>query len=149
MTPNELADVIEYCEDRWPGTRNFRRFEKVAYDFLSLDAASVREAAQNHYHAGERTAPTLAHLRAEGARIGGQRGHADPASSNCELRKHHSRVRAITELPEGKRQSECLDCGGTIIRPAAKLPTVGELAEAAKIGTLEAPDDVISERIAP
>ncbi len=153
MTPTELADVIEYCEDRWPGTRNYRAFEKVAYDFLPLSAKSVREAAQAHYQSGERTAPTLSPLRDDGARIGGRDGHQDPASTNCDIRRHHSKNRAITDIPskgpDPLRESMCLDCGATIIRPANELQTVGEIAEAAKLGTREAPEDIIADRIAP
>ena len=151
MTPTALADVIEFCEDRWPGTRNYRAFEKVAYDFAPLSAESVHQAAQAHYQSGERTAPTLSQLRAEGARIGGRDGYQDPASTNCELRRHHSKARAVSEIPgpKGLRESMCLDCGATIIRPAAELQTVGELAEAAQLGTREAPEDVIADRISP
>lgn len=148
MSPTELAKVIDYCEDRWPGTRNFRQWDKAAWDFAGIPAEAVHEAARAHFNQGERTAPTLSQLRAEGARIAAQRGLIDPQSTSCDVRGHHSRSRAITELEDGNREAQCLDCGSTIIRPANQLLTVGEAEEIEQAGR-EAPADPIADRIAP
>ena len=36
MSPSELSEVIDYCEDRWPGTRNFRAWDKTAEDLAAI-----------------------------------------------------------------------------------------------------------------
>ena len=99
-----------------------------------IPAEAVQEAARAHYNAGERTAPTLSQLRAEGARIAASRGMTDPEANGCDVRNSHSRNWAITDIGGGNREAMCIDCGTTIIRPANQLLTVGEAAEIAKDG---------------
>jgi hypothetical protein len=158
MSPSELAKVIDYCEDRWPGTRNFKNWDKAAWDFGSIPAKAVHEAAQNHFAAGERTAPTLSQLRAEGARIAAQRGLTDPQGTNCDVRKAHgawaietvydSHGRPKTDDKGNTlREAMCVDCGTTVIRPAHQLLTAGEAAEQRETAK-EAPES-FSDKVAP
>lgn len=148
MSPSELSEVVDYCEDRWPGTRNFRAWDKTAADFSPIPKAGVWEAAHNHFNAGERTAPTLSQLRQQGALLASSQGLGDPADNHCDIRGHHSRNWAIIDIADGKREGECLDCGAIVIRPAHQMATVGEAAARAKEGTPAMPDE-LADRIAP
>lgn len=149
-TPGELAQIVEYCEHRWPGTRNYRDYGETVHDFTNIPAAALREAAQDHYHSGARTAPALSELRKAAVAISHQRGLNDPNSTSCEVRGDHSRSWAVTPIGDGKkREAQCLDCGTVLIRPADQLPTVGEAEDREKGSRLEAPDDEMTQRIAP
>jgi hypothetical protein len=159
MSPNELIKVIEYCEDRWPGTRNYRAVEKAAWDFAAIPAEAVHQAAQNHFAAGERSAPTLSQLRAEGARIAAQRGLTDPQGTDCDVRKHHgawaldwardSHGRTKTDdAGHPLREAMCVDCGTTVIRPANQLLTVGE-HEAQREAGQEPQGPTLTDIVAP
>jgi hypothetical protein len=160
-TPTELARVVEYCEDRWPGTRNFRHVEKAAWDFGGIPARALHEAAQHHFTAGERTAPTLSQLRHEGARIAVERGWTDPQTTECATRGHHG-ARAIEDARDSHgrlktdgngnplREGMCVECGDTTIRPAHQLLTEGEKA-AQREGAQEpaGAGDPLADRISP
>lgn len=148
MTPTELADVIDYCEDRWPGTRNYRAWDRAAYDFIAIPADAVREAAQNHYRAGERTAPTLSQLRAEGARLAAGKGLIDPNTSNCDTLGEHGNW-AIDIADDGTRESTCLRCGATRRGDTKTMLTVGERAALTDRYGAPAPPDEIADRISP
>jgi len=153
MNPSELGEVVDYCEDRWPGTRNFRAWDKAAGDFASVPAAGIWEAAHNHFNAGERTAPTLSQLKAQGAMLAASQGMGDPDDNHCDIRGHHSRNWAIADIEatEGSdrlREAQCLDCGTIIIKPAHQIATVGEAAARLKEGGSSVPDH-IADRIAP
>jgi hypothetical protein len=158
-TPTELTRVVEYCEDRWPGTRNFRHVEKTAWDFGGIPARALHEAAQQHFANGERTAPTLSQLRSEGARIAAQRGWTDPQGTECDVRKHHgawaienlrdSHGQPKTENGEQLREAMCVDCGTTVIRKASAMLTVGEEAEVRDGDREPPPGDTLADRISP
>lgn len=157
-TPTEVARVIEYCEERWPGTRAFRHAEKAAWDFAGIPAKALHAAAHAHFAAGERNAPTLSQLRAEGARQATQMGLTDPQATNCDTRGHHGNW-AVEDLRDNKgriktddngsplREAMCVDCQTTIIRPARHLLTAGEAKEAAEAAS--EPADTLSDKVAP
>lgn len=152
MTATELANLIDWIQDRWPNVSALRNWEAVAIDFAGIPSAAVREAAENHYKAGNRTAPTFAELRSEGAKIAGNRGMTDPQANNCDVRNSHSRNWAVVEIEGGKREAQCLDCGSIIIRPAHQLRTVGEVEDgqtAGPAGPASTGYDTLTERIAP
>ena len=153
MSPTELAKLIDFMEDRWPSTRNWRHADRIAHDFSGLQDANVWEAARNHYNAGNRNAPTPSELKHAASEI--QRGKAgmEADRQNCEKRGRHSRNWAIADLDKTNdkgqplREGQCVDCGTIIIRPAHQLLTVGEAVEQEK--EHGAPADPLADAIAP
>lgn len=153
MSPVELAKVIDFLEDAWPGTRNFRHAEKLAHAFGGLPARAVWEAANNHFNAGNKHAPTISELKESAAMIARGQAGLEVDRANCDSRGHHSRNWAITDIDKtddkGQRLREamCVDCGATVIRPAGQLLTVGE--KALQDATAAMPQDPLGDRIAP
>lgn len=137
-TATEISGLIDWIKERWPSASGFRHWERVARDFAMVPMDALWEAARGFYDAGNRTAPTFSELKREAVRIASDRGMTDPRSVGCDIKGHGNW--AITDLgrtdADGHplREAECVDCNTTIIRPAHKLLTVGELAEQQKRG---------------
>jgi hypothetical protein len=150
MTPTEVADQIDWLEQRYPTTRNYRDIEHTYGDFSSIPAEALRMAAENYYNAGNKTAPSLSELRSEAIRIATQRGLIDRSHTSCEARGHHGNL-AIVDLPGGMREAQCVDCETIWRKPAGQLPTAGERAQGARAPRVDqSPEqDALTERIAP
>lgn len=143
MTPSEFAGVLEYLEDRWPGTKNYRNAPAVYNDFASLPGGAVTEAAQDLFRSGQRYAPTLAELCDQARQRASRYRDDDPTTVACDRRHRHGalgilpdRLTAVT--PEGRdslsappehRIAVCVDCHAELIRPATQLATETERAE--------------------
>lgn len=152
MSPGELAKVVDWIEDRWPGTKAWRYADKIANDFIALPETAVWEAARNYYNAGHRTAPTPAETREAALRIARGAGTFDPQATDCNVRGHHGplAIELVGKEGEDKREAMCVDCGTIRYGTSRQFPTVGE-REAREKGGLgpDAPEDTIADRIAP
>jgi hypothetical protein len=152
VIPTELAKVVDWIEDRWPGTKAWRYADKIAHDYLNLPETAVWEAAWNYYNSGARTAPTTSELRESALRIARAKGELDPQATDCDARGHHGAL-AIADLEpkdgEPRREAQCVDCHTIRIGTPAQFPTVGERAAREKGLGPDAPEDLIADRIAP
>ena len=144
MNSADLAAIVDFCEDRWPGTRNFRRWDRTIQDFVAIPAEAAWAAVRDHFNSGERTAPTLSQIRGSAATIARDRAMTT-TTTDCSRR--HDRV-AITDHDEITREAMCLDCGTIIYRPIDQLPTVGEAKQRLADGADPLPDE-LADRIAP
>lgn len=149
-TATEVAEVVDWLESCWPGTRNYRDVEALYALFSGIPAKALWIAARQYFDAGNRLAPGLSELKASAVRIAAERGLRDPQATNCSLRGHHGHL-AITDTGPGTREAECLDCGTIWRKPAAELPTNAERDAGARAPKLDASpaDDDLTDRIAP
>jgi hypothetical protein len=134
MTPYELTDLVEWIEDRWPGTRNFRNVDRVAHDFAVIPHAAAQLAAEDAFKSGSKYAPTLSELRREAARIAHEHGMLDPSLSSCDTRGFHgvfvidTHDTTVGRVAPAMREATCVECGLTVKALESKLLTVGEQA---------------------
>lgn len=163
MTPAEFAAVIEYLEDRWPGTRNYRNATAAYSDFAHLPAGAARESAQGFYRAGQRLAPAFSELLSATVQASPRhRGDTDPTEGTCDRRRRHGALaifpdplvaivddrRDSLSVPPEHRLAICSDCHAEVIRPASQLQTETE-ARVHQAHRQPPPGYDRSDRIAP
>lgn len=154
MIPSQFEEEVAWLEDRWPGTKNYKNWARVAYDFIGIPQAAMREASETFYNTGAKMAPAISELRSAAAEIAVRRGLTDPNATNCDIQGRHGNL-AIDELSGDRRRATCVLCGSSWVRAAVDLPTVGEVdrglasVRRAKTPEMEQAEMELSDRIAP
>lgn len=127
MIPSQFEELVTWIEERWPTTKNFANWSKVAYDFVAIPLEAGMDAAHNFYNSGAKTAPTISELKAEAARIAAYKNMSDPQATNCEALGGHG-AWAIEDRPDGvTREAMCVVCGVIRIGPRESILTKGEI----------------------
>ncbi|MDF1596971.1 MAG: hypothetical protein P1T08_12905 [Acidimicrobiia bacterium] len=132
LSEDTFADVLEWIETRWPGTRWLASAERVASlfpDFSRVPERALWKAVHELYEQGRKSAPSPSELLAAAkahSRTDVPEG-VDPTDPDfC----RHPRW-AIFHLAGGMREAICVACDATRTGMASALPTAGETSQKA------------------
>lgn len=122
MTGSDFNKLISWLEDRWPGTRAYRKAEDLFVDFMYADQRDAFDAAHHFYHEGRKTAPTASELIAQTRKLAKARGREKP---QIECENHVWAI--LAEDPEThEREAMCSVCKEERTFPAGTLNTLAE-----------------------